>query len=297
MADDFRFRALIQSLFDAYYDWDMESGREEFSDEMDALLGLRPGQLPRTFTAWLSRVHPEDGERVLAGVDRLTREGGTFTDEYRLRREDGSYVLVLDRGVILKDAAGRPSHMIGVIRDVTQQRDAERAARESAELLRDQATALEESNIALRVILDQRARDRDELARAITGNIEQMVLPMLARLQRTVAGCPESVYLDAAIQTLRDITHPIAQTFNGSTATCPVPLTPREREIANLIRIGKTSDEIAAALYISPATVAFHRKNLRKKLGLGAGGPRLVGHLGRLMTDDGGAWAGSPHPG
>jgi len=286
MADDFRFRALIRSLFDAYYDWDMESGREEFSDEMDTLLGLRPGRLPRTFTAWVSRVHPEDVDRVLAGIDRLTHQGGTFTDEYRLRREDGSFVLVLDRGVIMKDAAGRPDHMIGVIRDVTRQRDAERAARESAELLRRQATALEESNIALRVILDQRARDRDELARAITGNIEQMVLPMLARLQRTLAGSPDAVYLDAAIQTLRDITDPIAQTFNGSTEACPVPLTPREREIANLIRIGKTSDEIAAALYVSPATVAFHRKNLRKKLGLGAGGPRLVSHLGRLVTGD-----------
>ena len=100
MADDFRFRALIRSLFDAYYDWDMESGREEFSDEMDTLLGLRPGRLPRTFTAWVSRVHPEDVDRVLAGIDRLTHQGGTFTDEYRLRREDGSY----------GDGSGREQH-------------------------------------------------------------------------------------------------------------------------------------------------------------------------------------------
>jgi PAS domain S-box-containing protein len=282
--EDSRFKALIQSLFDAYYDWDVESGREEFSDEMDVLLGLSPGGLPRTFAAWAARVHPEDGQRVLAGVDRLIREGGTFTDEYRLRREDGSYVLVLDRGVVLHDAAGRAVHMIGVIRDVTQQREAERAVHESAELLRRQATALEESNTALRVLVDQRTRDRDELARAITGNIEQMVLPMLARLQRTLAGSPEIVYVDATIQTLRDITDPVAQSFDDDREAGAAPLTPREREIANLIRIGKTSDEIAAALYISPATVAFHRKNLRKKLGLGVRGPRLVTHLGRLRN-------------
>ena len=59
-------------------------------------------------------------------------------------------------------------------------------------------------------------------------------------------------------------------------------LTVREREIATLIRAGKTSREIAEALFIAPATVDFHRKNLRRKLGLEAGGPSLATHLARL---------------
>jgi PAS domain S-box-containing protein len=400
--EDSRFRALIQSLFDAYYDWDIESGHEEFSEEMDALLGLRPGEFPRTFQAWADLLHPDDCERALANVDRFAHEAGTYSDEYRLRRSDGSYVLVFDRGVTLQDSAGRSTHMVGVIRDVTQQRAAERAIQESAELyrtlfgdvvhpayrideagryldanqagiaflqttrqallrqtirehfgdsaldalhaattggagraemtvivgerlkvldltvvlchiegqttyfalgtdvtddrqlrkaledseesLRRQAKALEESNIALRVILEQRSRDREDLSRTMTGNVEQMVLPMLARLERPLAQTPEVIYLEAAIQTLRDVMQPIAQSFDGSVDSCPVPLTPREREIANLIRIGKSSDEIAAALYISPATVAFHRKNLRKKLGLEPSGPRLVTHLARLTA-------------
>jgi PAS domain S-box-containing protein len=273
-----RFEALIQSLFDAYYDWDIESGREEFSEEMDALLGMQPGQFPRSFEAWAERLHLDDRERVLANVNRFAQKAGTYSDEYRLRREDGSYALVSDRGVTIPDEAGRPSHMIGVIRDITQERESERA-------LRRQATALEESNIALRVILEQRSRDRDELARTMNANVEQMVLPLLGRLERALADSPELVYLEAAVQTLRDITQSIAQAFDGSAAFCPVPLTPREREIANLIRIGKRSDEIAAALYVSPATVAFHRKNLRRKLGLGPRGPRLVTHLSRLTTD------------
>jgi hypothetical protein len=280
-AEGTRVRALIEALFDAYYDWDIASGREEFSAAMDALLGLRPGAFPRTFAAWADRLHPDDRERALTNVDRFARKAGVYADEYSLRREDGSYVLVSDRGVTLQDGSGHPTHMIGVIRDITRQREAERALQESEESLRRQATALEESNIALRVILEQRARDRDELARAITANVEQMILPMLARLERPLADTPELVYLQAAAQTLRDIAQPIATSFAGSDTFCPVPLTPREREIANLIRVGKTSDEIAAALYISPATVAFHRKNLRRKLGLGPRGPRLASHLGR----------------
>jgi len=400
--EDSRFRALVQSLFDAYYDWDIESGHEEFSEEMDALLGLRPGEFPRTFQAWADRLHPDDRERALANVDRFSREAGTYSDEYRLRRRDGSYALVVDRGVTLQDPAGCSTHMVGVIRDVTQQRAADRAIQESAELyrtlfgdaahpayrideagryldanqagiaflqttrqallrqtirehfgdsaldalraattsgaghaemtvnvgdepklldltvvlchiegettyfalgtdvtddrrlrraledseqsLRRQAKALEESNIALRVILEQRSRDREDLAHTMASNLEQLVLPMLARLERTLAGTPDIVYLNGAVQTLRDIMQPIARSFDGSADSCPVPLTPREREIANLIRIGKSSDEIAAALYISTATVAFHRKNLRKKLGLDPHGPRLVTHLARLTA-------------
>jgi PAS domain S-box-containing protein len=284
-AEGSRVRALIEALFDAYYDWDIASGREDFSEAMDVLLGLRPGEFPRTFAAWAERLHPDDRGRALGNVDRFARKAGVYADEYRLRREDGAYVLVSDRGVTLQDDSGHPTHMIGVIRDITRQREAERALRESQESLRLQATALEESNIALRVILEQRARDRDELAGAITANVEQMILPMLARLERSLAGSPELVYLQAAAQTLRDIAQPIATSFTGNDAFCPVPLTPREREIANLIRVGKTSDEIAAALYISPATVAFHRKNLRRKLGLGRHDSRLVTHLGRLTTD------------
>jgi PAS domain S-box-containing protein len=272
-----RFEALIQSLFDAYYDWDIESGREEFSEEMDTVLGMQPGQFPRSFEAWAERLHLDDRERVLANVNRFAQKAGTYSDEYRLRREDGSYALVSDSGVTVSDEAGRPSHMIGVIRDITRER-------ESEHVLRLQATALDESNIALRVILEQRSRDRDELARTINANVEQMVLPLLCRLERALADSPQLVYLEAAIQTLRDITQPMAQAFDGSAALCPVPLTPREREIANLIRIGKSSDEIAAALYVSPATVAFHRKNLRRKLGLGPRGPRLVTHLSQLTA-------------
>ena len=47
---------------------------------------------------------------------------------------------------------------------------------------------------------------------------------------------------------------------------------------------GRSTSEIAEALYISPTTVSFHRKNLRRKLGLGTRGPRLASHLGQSQA-------------
>ena len=108
----------------------------EFSSQMDALLGLAPGGLPRAFAAWLDRLHPDDRESTVQLVEASVRDGTVYRDEYRLRRDNGTYVDVSDRGVVLKDEGGSSSHMVGAIRDVTHQLEAERALREAAELYR-----------------------------------------------------------------------------------------------------------------------------------------------------------------
>jgi PAS domain S-box-containing protein len=392
-----RFQAFVDSVFDAYYDWHIRTGYMEFSAQIDALLGLTPDALPRAFAAWLDRLHPEDRAATVAAVDAAVRRGGVYRDEYRLRRNDGTYVYVRDRGVVLRDEDGTSSHMIGAIRDVTGDLEAERALHEAAELyrtlfenavnptyqiaadggfldansagvrflevsrpqllrrsvgdvwgrvatdavgeatasgaattleleletgggvkaltltlvpcryrgattcfalgtditdhrtlrtaleeseasLRQQAAALSDSNTALRVILEQRNRDRAELERTIAENVDTMILPMLGRLAKSLAATPQAVYLDAAMQGLREVVSPLAQM--GPSADAGVQLTPREREIAGLVRVGRRTSEIAEALYISPSTVSFHRKNLRRKLGLAPRGPRLASHLG-----------------
>jgi PAS domain S-box-containing protein len=394
-----RFSAFVDSVYDAYYDWHIRTGYMEFSGQMDALLGLPPEGMPRAFAAWLERLHPDDRGATVRLVETVVRDGGLYRDEYRMRREDGTYVQVSDRGVVLKDEDGTAAHMVGAIRDITHELEAQRALLEAAELyrtlfenavnpaylidedgrfvdanaagvrfletsraqllrrgvgavwgrgaraavrdatasgaatslelelelggavkaltvtlvpcrfrgaatcfalgtdisdhrtlrlaleqseasLRRQADALSDSNTAQRVILEQRNRDRAELERTITDNVETMVLPMLGRLTKPLAGSPEGIYLDAATQALREVVSPFTQALNPA-GEGGAQLTPREREIAGLIRQGRSTSEIAEALYISPTTVSFHRKNLRRKLGLGTRGPRLASHLGR----------------
>jgi PAS domain S-box-containing protein len=405
---DARFRAFVDAVFDAYYDWNTRTGYMEMSGQIDTLLGLKPGCLPRSFEGWLERVHPEDREQALLDNQRAAQEGGVYEGEYRLRRRDGTHVMVRDRGFIVRDEDGCSAHMIGAIRDVSRQREAERSLREAAdlyhtlfaqavnpayhiaddgrfldandvglafleteraqllrenvaarwgenapaavraalatgqsvatlnlevrvgdvlkamavtlvpcslkghstcfalgtditehktlrraleaseELLRRQAAALEDANTALRVILEQRNRDRAELEQTIVTNAETTVVPLLERLRKHLAHTPEATYVDAALQTLRELVLPFAQSLDAL-AGGRVQLTLREREIVNLIRAGKSSSEIAETLYISPTTVAFHRKNLRRKLGLEARGPSLAAYLARLSIELGGS--------
>jgi DNA-binding CsgD family transcriptional regulator len=44
--------------------------------------------------------------------------------------------------------------------------------------------------------------------------------------------------------------------------------TPVELQVANLVRLGKSTKEIAVLMSLAPGTVSIHRKNIRKKLGL-----------------------------
>jgi len=398
---DVRLRAFIEAVFDAYYDWHIQSGDMEMSAQMDALLRLKPGSLPRTYDGWLGRLHPDDREGVLLSNQGAAQRGGVYEGEYRMCRGDGTDILVRDRGVVLRDAAGRSSHIIGSIHDITRERQAERALREAADLyrtlfaqavnpafhiagdgrfldandaglafleigrtqlrrqnvadlwgedapaavraalasaesmatlelelrvgdslkaltatllpcrlkeertcfalgtditehralhraleasgesLRRQAAALEDANTALRVILEQRNNDRAELERTILTNAQTVIVPLLERLRRRLASTPEAIYADAAIQNLNALVYPFAQSLDAL-ASSETRLSVREREIANLIRVGKSSSEIAEALFIAPATVAYHRKNLRRKFGLAARGPSLAAHLARL---------------
>ena len=90
-----RFQAFVDSVFDAYYDWHIRTGYMEFSAQIDALLGLPPG---RAAARLRGLAGPPAPRRPRAPPWRpwttAVREGGVYRDEYRMRRDDGTYVQV-----------------------------------------------------------------------------------------------------------------------------------------------------------------------------------------------------------
>jgi DNA-binding CsgD family transcriptional regulator len=237
------------------------------------VFGYGPEQL-RTAADWWPLVYPDEEYR------RRVRD--EWTGRIRVAIRDNTSIEPMSAEVTCADGTVRTvegyfSHVgrvdIVTLIDMT-------AFTRAEEALRHQAAALADANTALRVILAQRNRECQELEQTVAHNVETMIIPILERLKRSLSRAPEAVYVDAAMQTLREITRPIAGSFDALLAA-DVHLTRREREIAALVRAGKSTGEIAQALYVSPATVSFHRKNLRRKLGLGAEGPLLAAHLAR----------------
>ncbi|HYO54995.1 PAS domain S-box protein [Archangium sp.] len=129
-----RHRLVSRATNDVIWDWDLETNRLEWNEAVLAHFGCTREELGPTVDAWYSRIHPEDRDRVVAGIHAAI-DGGQegWTDEYRFRRSDGSYAAFLDRGYIGRDASGRAVRMIGWMLDLTERRRAEAALRESKE--------------------------------------------------------------------------------------------------------------------------------------------------------------------
>jgi PAS domain S-box-containing protein len=159
---------------------------------------------------------------------------------------------------------GKVTMVIGVAFDVTERVSTDEIIRESEAKLRLQSEHLEEVNAALNVLLKRRDEDKQELEEKVVANVKALVLPYLQRLregglnpqQKTIAAILES--------NLREIVSPFVTRLSSKF----VNLTPTELKVADLIRDGSSSKEIASLLNLSYNTILFHRHNIRGKLGL-----------------------------
>lgn len=148
--------------------------------------------------------------------------------------------------------------------DVTPIILAQEELRQKEEELRHQREKLEETNVALKVLLDHRDRDLEELEQKIAANLKELVLPYVEKLKNSRLGHREETLVDIIETNLHDITTP----FLNKISSLHLLLTPQELDIATLVRQGKSSQEIADVIGVSINTISFHRQNLRRKLGL-----------------------------
>ncbi|PNX47013.1 MAG: hypothetical protein BV456_11535, partial [Thermoplasmata archaeon M8B2D] len=130
--------------------------------------------------------------------------------------------------------------------------------------LKQKTVNLEEANIALKVLLEQRDVDKKEIEKSMLNKIEKLVFPYLEKLKEKKLDSDENVYIDIIEANLKEITSLLSPDLFGQFSK----LTPTEIQIADMIRMGKTTKEIAKLLKLSPTTIATHRQNIRKKLAL-----------------------------
>ena len=116
----------------------------------------------------------------------------------------------------------------------------------------------------MKVLLEHRNNDLEDLEHRITANIKDLVLPYVEKLKINSRGEREKTMAEIVESNLNDIITP----FLNRLSSLNLLLTPQEVEVASLVRQAKTSQEIADVLGVSLSTVSFHRKNLRRKLGL-----------------------------
>ena len=159
--------------------------------------------------------------------------------------------------------------------DVTDLKLVEETLREREVELELQKKNLEEANTALRVLLKRREEDRGELEDKVLSNVKELVNPYLDRLKNTALDRQQRAHLEIIESNLNDIISPFLHQLSSKFLN----LTPREIEVATLVKEGKATKEIAEMLNLSINAVDFHRKNIRQKLGLKNKRANLRTHL------------------
>jgi PAS domain S-box-containing protein len=128
---------LAKSAADAgIWDWDIASGRIEWSPEMFRLFGIDPGKDTAGFDSWRAALHPEDRQAATERIESAVREGSILDSEYRMLLPDGTIRWINARGRTVCDREGEPVRMLGICMDVTSRRFTEEALRYSEDRYR-----------------------------------------------------------------------------------------------------------------------------------------------------------------
>ena len=159
--------------------------------------------------------------------------------------------------------------------EIEERKQVEQKLRRREAELETKANELEEVNVALRVLLKRRDEDKTELGEKILCNVKELVLPYVGRLRKAELTSQCSAYVNILESNLNDIISPFVLKLSSKL----LGLTPTEIQVANLVKEGKTTKDIAAMLNLSSRTVEFHRNNIRKKMGIKNKKANLRSHL------------------
>lgn len=184
-------------------------------------------------------------------------------------------------GVIgyLEDVSKRIKREKELIDRVTERRQAEAVLKDREQELRRKTKRLEEVNTALNVLLKKRERDKFIIEEKVLFNVKELIEPLIKNLKNSGLDESQTGYVDTLGTFLADIVSPFSQTLH----TRFLGLTLSEIRVANLIKEGRTTKEIAGLLNSTPRAIAFHRQNIRKKLGLSDRKTNLGSHLLSLL--------------
>ena len=154
--------------------------------------------------------------------------------------------------------------VLSTARDITRQRQVEQGLKEREKELEIKTANLEEANVALRVLLRRRDEDKKELEEKVLLNVKEMVVPYIEKIREGALDERQTTYLSILSSNLNDIISP----FTRRLTSRYLNFTPSEIRVANLVKHGKTTKEIADLLNLSSHTIDSHRKSIRKKIGI-----------------------------
>lgn len=303
---------LFEAALDLFCVFGFDGYFRKLNPAFERVLGFSMEEL--TSRPFIEFVHPDDvaATNAIAKKTYLTREP-VFAFENRFRCKDGSYVwlswaampdkeeetvysvgrnvtelkqaqkALAQAKVALEEKVEERTREITKVNELLQQEILERTAAIKAlqineKKLKKNALSLHEVNTALRVLLKKREEDRAEIEERVLHQVRELILPFLSRLRNSGLNERQGAYIGIIEANLNTITSPFARCLAFQLSS----LTSTEIQVAEMIKQGNTTKEIAALMCLSPRTIDTHRGNIRKKLAIRAQKINLQTYLLKL---------------
>lgn len=269
-----QFKSVLDNSYDVIYCKNYKTTKFEYlSPSSIRLTGYKPEELMSLQgNEKINFLHPEEEENVHEFFENLNLcKNDDDTDRtitFRMKHKTKGYRWVSNTRSVIFDENGEPSAIVGNVRDITDIKNAEEQERKMKDdlekMVQERTIELEKNNTALEVLLKKREMDKAKLEEKLIFNIKQLVAPYLEKLNNTTLDNYQENLIHIIEANLNDILTPLVPFVSPS----QLDLTPSEIQVASLIKLGKTTKEIANILCLATSTVHFHRDNIRNKIGI-----------------------------
>lgn len=270
---------IINFLPEPTFAIDGEGGIISWNREMEKMMGMKAEDMlgKNNYEYAL----PFYGKRIPMLIDLIRRPDEARERQYSYFKREENF-LYAERSFRLHGETRRVwckagliydhnDQVIGAIESMRDVTDFRNAITE----LKNKSLHLEETNTALKVLLQYRQNDRKEFEENIAGNVKTLIVPYLDKIKATSLEAKQKAYVNILETHLTEIVSP----FLTNMTTRHANLTPREIQIADLVKEGKSAKEISQILNIALHTANNYRKRLRKKFSLQGKDKNLRAHL------------------
>jgi two-component system, NarL family, sensor histidine kinase UhpB len=201
-----RYDVLMQATQDAVWDMNLVTGETYTNDTLKQIFGY-DDEVQDNDHWWNSNLHPDDLNRVVAGINAAMDNGkAVWKDEYRFRCKNGSYKIIFDRSTIIRDENGKPVRLIGAMQDITSERILQQALT-NKEIVKHQQAA--------QGLMQVQEQEKQVLGDELHENINQMLATIKLFIDHALENTTErenllkesSGYLNAVIQEIRKLHH------------------------------------------------------------------------------------------
>jgi len=308
-----RFQSLVETTSDWIWEVDRSSAYIYSNQKVKDILGYDRheviGKRPFDF------MPPNEAQKVAKNFRKFSKSRKAFSGMENINLHKDGYEVVLETsGVPVFDENGEYLGYRGIDRDITkrklagqvleqinvelesrveartadlvkanrqlkeevgERKQTEKTLKKREKELKNKTAQLQELNSALKVLLMKKDEDKVDLEEKMVSNVRELVFPYLIKLDNGKLPDKEKAFVNIIESNLKDIISPFARSLTSKY----LRFTPTEIQVANLIKQGKTTKDIAELSNLSPRTIEFHRDNIRAKLGIKNKKANLRTHL------------------